>query len=536
MTELSFDEQVPSPQEGVSTRQWLVIFGGLLGGFMAILDIQVINASMKVIQGALSATLEDSSWLMTSYFTAEIVAIPLFGWLSKAFGTGRYALYCIAGFVCASLLCSHAWSLQSMIVFRSMQGFCGGALIPISFRLIIEVLPKEKRPVGMAMFSVVSTFAPAIGPAIGGWLTDNFSWHMIFYINVLPGFISAFLISQGSRFRRIRWNVVLGGDFLGVVSVMLFLGALEVVLEKGSKSNWFSSDLICWLSVISAISLVIFIYDQLTCRHSLINVYMFRDFNFSYALLVFMMLGAAIYGTLFLVPYYLTMVHNYDASQIGPVIVWMGLPQLIILPFIPKLVQHINLKYMIAIGFFGLSMSAFMDCHMSLDFAGEQIKWSLLVRALGQPFIMVPLSLLATANVTHKDSASSAIIINVFRSIGGAFGTAILTTFFISLVHEHAASVQESLSVGSEAYIHFIRHLHQILLDHSSSAGLVDGKMSQVVVSVLSDRIKQQAEIMAFNSLFVIMGCMMLGTSIWVLLSNRDFSLLGRKEESTDES
>ncbi|WP_199911712.1 DHA2 family efflux MFS transporter permease subunit [Dongshaea marina] len=411
--------ELPMEEGGVSYRDWCAIAGGLIGGFMAILDIQITNSSMKVIQGALSATLNDSSWLMTSYFTAEIIAIPLCGWLSKALGTGRYAIWCVGGFFCASLLCSTAWNLNSMIVFRALQGFCGGALIPISFRLIIEILPLEKRPIGMSLFSIIATFAPALGPALGGWLTENLSWHAIFYINFIPAVTSLGLIWYSMKHPKIDWKTLKNGDFIGIVSIMLCLGCLEVILEKGGDKNWFDSNMICVLALISGFTFLIFLYDQLASSNPLINVRLLKEYDFSYALVIFSMLGVAIYGTLFIVPYYLAMVHNYDASEIGNVVIWMGLPQLFILPFIPVLIRRFNIKYLICIGFLGLAVSAFMDCAMDSNFSGPQMAWSMFVRALGQPFIMVPLSLLATRNIQQEDSASSAVLINVFRSIGG---------------------------------------------------------------------------------------------------------------------
>ncbi|MFI8415592.1 MDR family MFS transporter [Serratia sp. NPDC078593] len=513
----------PAIKVGVSRREWCAIIGGLVGGFMAILDIQIANSSMKVIQGALSATLNDSSWLMTSYFTAEIVAIPLCGWLCQALGTGRYALWCIAGFLGASLLCSAAWNLSSMIVFRALQGFSGGALIPISFRLIIEILPLEKRPLGMSLFSIIGTFAPAVGPALGGWLTDNFSWHAIFYINALPALLSWGLIHYALKHPTINWNIIRHGDFIGIVFVMLFLGTLEVILEKGGQENWLESNMICVLAVISAISFIVFMYAQLTHPYPLINLRLFRDVNFSCAIMVFAMLGVAIYGTLFLVPYYLTMVHDYNASEIGTVVIWMGFPQLIILPFIPLLIQRYNPKYLICIGFVGLAISAFMDCAMDGNFAGPQMTWSMLIRALGQPFIMVPLSLLATRHIQQQDSASSAVLINIFRSLGGSCGTAILSTFFITRIYTHVSVIKTSLVSGSNAFSGYLNDMKSLLIEHGLAADTASVKST--ALALLAKRIARQAEIMAFNDLFLIMGTMMLATALFVLISSRDFRL-----------
>ncbi len=514
----------------VTRRDWCAIFGGLMGGFMAILDIQITNSSMKVIQGALSASLNDASWLMTAYFTAEIVAIPLCGWLAKAFGTGRYALWCIGGFLATSLLCAHAWSLNSMIVFRALQGFCGGALIPLSFRLIIEVLPEEKRPMGMSLFSIIATFAPAIGPALGGWLTEHLSWHAIFYINALPSIIAFTLISRSMISPKINWQVIRHGDFLGVLSVVLFLGCLEVVLEKGGQENWFDSQMICVLSAISLISFIVFVYDQIIAPHPLINIHLLTQRQYCHSLIIFAMFGSAIYGTLFLVPYYLTMIHDYSASEIGHVVIWMGLPQLFILPIIPMLLRRYNPKYLIFIGFIGLAISAFMDCHMSNDFSGPQMIASMIVRAIGQPFIMVPLSVLATQNLRAEDATSSAVLINVFRSIGGSMGTATLSTYFMTRIYFHLDMIKESLSQGNPQLSHYLQQVKEILISHGQASDPT--QVQQQALGILGQRMAVQSQIIAFNDLFMVLGVMMLTTAILVLFSNRDFKLTARQRGS----
>ncbi|WP_067342891.1 DHA2 family efflux MFS transporter permease subunit [Marinomonas spartinae] len=516
----------------VTQKEWLAIIGGLIGGFMAILDIQITNSSMKVIQGALSASLDESSWLMTSYFTAEIVAIPLCGWLAKALGTGRYALCCITGFLVSSILCSWSWNLDSMIVFRAIQGFAGGALIPLSFRLIIEILPREKRAIGMSMFSVIATFAPAIGPALGGWLTNHFSWQAIFYVNAIPSVLAFTLIYQSIQHPKVNWKIIRQGDFVGVISVMLFLGALEVILEKGREESWFDSNMICILSIVSFISFIVFIYDQIVSINPLVNIRLFKEFQYSYALIIFAMLGVAIYGTLFLVPYYLTMVHDYNATEIGHVVIWMGLPQLLVLPLIPFLVRIYNPKYLICIGFIGLSISAFMNCHMDLHYSGPQMVLSMMIRAVGQPFIMVPLSMLATQNIKAEDAMSSAVLINVFRSIGGSMGTAILTTYFSAQVYVHFDGVKSVILKGSQVLYHYFSDVKHLLITQGIASSQTD--VQKVAIGLMGKRIIKQAEIMAFNNLFFIMGVMMFGTAMMVLFSNREFQIYLKKEMKND--
>lgn len=514
---------VQNPPVAVSARSWCAIIGGLIGGFMAILDIQIVNASMKVIQGALSATLEDSSWLVTAYFSAEIIAIPLCGWLSRGLGVSRYALWSVLSFLGASLLCSFSWNLSSMIVFRALQGFSGGALIPISFQLIIEILPREKRPLGMSMFSIIATFAPAIGPTIGGWLTDTFSWHAIFYINTIPALLAFWLIRYGIKRPPIRWQILRDGDYGGIVSAMLWLGTLEVVLEEGRNQGWLESGFISTLSVISVLSFLWFVYDQLVHPHPLVNIRLLRDLAFCYASVIFAMMGVAIYGTLFLVPWYLTLVHDYNASQIGEVVIWMGLPQLAILPFIPWLLQRINPKYMIFIGFTGLAISAFISCHMDSNFAGPEMKLPMLIRALGQPFIMVPLSLIATRNILPRDSASSAVLITIFRSIGGSSSTAILATLCASHARAHAAQILSAIPAGSDAFTRYLGDIRALLANYGAPGNTL--YVTQTADAILAASIRIQAQVISFNDLFFIMGCMMAVTALLALFTSRDFRL-----------
>ncbi|WP_241650055.1 MDR family MFS transporter [Rosenbergiella collisarenosi] len=510
-------------QQTVTRRQWAAILGGLLGGFMAVLDIQITNSSLKTIQGALSASMDDSSWLMTAYFTAEIIAIPLCGWLSRALGTSRYAQGCILLFIIASLSCAFAWNLTSMIIFRALQGFSGGGLIPIAFRLIIELLPQHKRPMGMAMFSVLATFAPAIGPALGGFLTEHLSWRALFYINLPPAVLAMGLIGYGTAKPDIRWQIIRQGDVGGIICSIVWLGCLEVVLEEGRHFGWMDSNLIITLSTLSFCAFLGFILSEITHQQPLINLRLLTLPSFSSGCMLFVLFGGAVYGTLFLVPYYLTLIHNYNAEQIGSVIIWMGLPQLLLLPFIPRLTRQFNLKYLVVFGFAMLSLSSFMDCMMSADFSGPQMKWSLLIRALGQPFIMVPLSMLTTRDVQWQDSASSAVIINVFRSLGGSCGTAIFTTIFVSQSWGNARKIQSVIPSSSTGFAHFQQQMTARLIQygHSYSSDV----QLNTVYSLLQQKITQQAEIISFNMLFFAMGCLMAAGVLLALFLNKKFAL-----------
>ena len=301
-------------------REWLAIGGALLGAFMAILDIQITNSSLKDIQAALGATLDESSWIATSYLVAEMIAIPLTGFFAAWLSPRRYLLWNGAGFILASLACSFAWNLESMIVFRALQGFTGGALIPMAFSLIITILPQEKRPIGMALFGVTATFAPTIGPTLGGWLTETFSWHYIFYMNVVPGLMVLWLLAVGldkkegdpAQLKRI--------DLYGMITMAVGLGSLEIMLEEGARDDWFEADYIRWLAATAVITLFLFVRRQWTTEFPLVNLKLFKDRDFRLSCIAYFMLGAGLFGSVYLVPLYLAQVHDYTAMDIGLVI------------------------------------------------------------------------------------------------------------------------------------------------------------------------------------------------------------------------
>ncbi|MDK2777294.1 MAG: DHA2 family efflux MFS transporter permease subunit [Pseudomonadota bacterium] len=491
---------------GVPVKNWLAIAGALLGAFMAILDIQITNSSLKDIQAALGATLEESSWIATSYLVAEMIAIPLTGFFAAWLSPRRYLLWNGAGFIASSLLCSFAWNLDSMIVFRAMQGFTGGALIPMAFTLILQLLPLDKRPVGMALFGVTATFAPSIGPTLGGWLTEAFSWHYIFYLNVLPGLAVLWLLAEGldkeegddSQLKRI--------DLMGMITMALGLGCLQIMLEEGAKDDWFDAEYIRWLAVISAVSLVLFVRKQLLTEFPLVNLRLFRSRDFSLACVTYVALGAGLFGSVYLVPLYLASVHDYTALDIGLVLMWVGFPQLPFFPLIPRIMKKIDAKYLVAFGFFVMGASMFMNIHMTTEFDGSYLIPALLVRALGQPFIMVPLSVMSSQNLKAEDTASASTLFNVMRNLGGAVGIALLATLLDKRTDVHLSQIKETLTAGSQNLQDYMLQMGQAMLPYGGSETQAYG--------VLAQELSQQAMVMSYNEAFAALGCMLLIASL----------------------
>jgi len=490
-----------------SRRDWIAVMSAMLGAFMAVLDIQITNSSLKDIQGALSATLEEGSWISTSYLVAEIIMIPLTAWLVQLLSARRLAVWVSVGFLFSSLLCSFAWNLESMIVFRAMQGFTGGALIPLAFTLTLIKLPEHHRAKGMALFAITATFAPSIGPTLGGWLTESWGWEYIFYINIPPGLLMIAGLLYGLEKKPPHWELLKSTDYAGIVTLAMGLGCLQVFLEEGHRKDWLESTLIVQLGSVALVSLILFVILQLSRSNPLINLGILRERNFGLTSIASLGMGLGLYGSIYLLPLYLAQIQNYNALQIGQVIMWMGIPQLFLIPLVPKLMKIIPPKLLCAAGFALFGLSSFASGALNPDFAGDQFHPIQIIRALGQPLIMVTVSLIATAYTQPQDAGSASSLFNILRNLGGAIGIALLATLLDSRAKIYFDYLRESVVPSNPAVAERLASLTQQL--GSEQAAL--GKLSEIT--------HQQAMIMAYNDAFHFVGIALAISMVAVLLT-----------------
>ncbi|MGR4042690.1 multidrug efflux MFS transporter [Pseudomonas sp. 910_21] len=498
-------DQLLRPQGEPSRRDWIAVMSAMLGAFMAVLDIQITNSSLKDIQGALSATLEEGSWISTSYLVAEIIMIPLTAWLVQLLSARRLAVWVSVGFLIASLLCSMAWSLESMIVFRALQGFTGGALIPLAFTLTLIKLPEHHRAKGMAMFAMTATFAPSIGPTLGGWLTENWGWEYIFYINVPPGLLMIAGLLYGLGKKEAHWELLKSTDYVGIFTLGLGLGCLQVFLEEGHRKDWLESSLIVTLGSIALISLITFVIVQLSRPNPLINLGILRNRNFGLSSISSLGMGVGLYGSIYLLPLYLAQIQNYNALQIGEVIMWMGVPQLFLIPLVPKLMQFVSPKWLCALGFGLFGLASFSSGVLNPDFAGPQFNQIQIIRALGQPLIMVTISLIATAYIQPQDAGSASSLFNILRNLGGAIGIALLATLLDARTKTYFDYLREALVPSNPQVAERLANL----TDKFGNETAALGKLSEIT--------HQQAMIMAYNDAFHFVG-IALGISMLAVL------------------
>ena len=508
----------------VSAKTWIAVIGATLGAFMAVLNIQIVNASLADIQGAIGAGIDDGGWISTSYLIAEIVVIPLSGWLAQVFSVRIYLLTNAVLFLLLSIACAFAQDLPQMIVLRAVQGFTGGVLIPMAFTLIITLLPKAKQPVGLALFALSATFAPAIGPTIGGYLTENFGWQFIFYVNLVPGAVMIGMLWFSLEAKPMKLSLLREGDWAGIITMAIGLSALQTVLEEGNKDDWFGSPFIVKLSVIAAVALTAFLWIELTAKKPLLNLRLLFRRNFGFGILANFLLGVALYGSVFILPVYLSRIQGYNAEQIGMVLAWTGLPQLLLIPLVPRLMRRFDPRLIIGIGFALFAASNFMNIYMTNDYATDQLFWPNIVRALGQALVMAPLSAVATAGIEAENAGSASGLFNMMRNLGGAVGIALLQALLTKREQYHSNMLMQSVSMLEQATRTRIDQLTQYFINH----GVVDrAEASHRAVIAIGHIVQKQAFILAFSDTFYLLGAALIVALMAALLLRKPDQLEG---------
>jgi len=396
-----------------------------------------------------------------------------------------------------------------MILFRVGQGFTGGVLIPTAFTIMLLRIPPVQRSIASAIFGLTVTFAPAIGPTIGGWLTDSFSWHWIFYINLLPGAALIAMIAWGLDSQPMRLDRLAGGDWGGIVCMAVGLGCLEYVLEEGQRKDWFGDDLILLCAVVASVFLLAFLIIELSRREPFIDLRLLRKRSLAVACAVNFASGLALYGSIYILPLYLQRVQGYNAFQIGMVQMWMGLPQLAILPLLPLVSKWIDSRVVLAFGLSLFAASCLMNGYdMSADTGIDQLKWSQLVRALGQPFIISPLSQMATVGIQPAQAGAASALFNMARNLGGSFGIAMLATAAEHREQWHFSAIAERITGNSLLLAERLERMSEVV-------------GSDQAVARLAMQVRQQALVMGYADCFLLIGAGLLVSLLGVAFLSR---------------
>ena len=499
--------------EHVSLRTWLTIAAGMLGAFMAVLDIVITNASLRDILGTLSATQEEGSWISTAYLVAEIIVIPMTALLSRVFGMRAYMVGTTALFVLFSTLCGAAWNLPSMIVFRVLQGFTGGALIPMALTLVMTKLPSSKRAVGMAIFGLTATLAPTMGPTVGGYLSELYGWPSIFYINWVPGVLLITGILFGMAREPIDLKQLLHADWIGIAFMALGLGCLTIFLEEGNSKDWFDSDFIIIFASLALVGILGWVATSVTRAEPFVNLRLYGQRNFLVSTVLSAITGMALYGSSFLLPLFLGQIANFTPMQIGKVIMWAGLPQMMVMPFAAILSSKVDNRILCSFGLGLFGLSCLMNANMDATTGYDQLLVSQIVRAVGQPFIMLTLSNFAMQGIAPRDMASASSLFNMTRNLGGSIGIALLATTLTNREHFHSARLGESISLYAAPTQLRIDQLTQSFI----SQGVDPVTAGNQALFAIDRLVRRESYIMAYNDGFWIMGVVLLSciAALW---------------------
>jgi DHA2 family multidrug resistance protein len=496
----------PSALEEVSLKTWVAVIGSTIGAFLAILNIQVVGASLADIQGGIGAGIDDGGWITTSYLIAEIIVIPLSGWLANVFSLRRYLLTSTGLFLALTAACAFAQTLPQMIVIRAAQGFAGGVLIPLAFSIIMTKLPRSKHPIGLAIYSVAVVFAPSIGPALGGYFSDNFGWQSIFFLSLPPGAVMIAMLWYALEPAPRQLHLLAEGDWLGVLTMALGLGCLETVLEEGNKNDWFGSPFILRLSVIAVVSLALFVYLELKRPAPLLNLRLLARRNFGLGTCANFVFGFSMFGWIYLIPQYLSRLHGYSSQEIGGVMVWLGLPQLFLIPFIPKVMRRVPARALVIAGYSLFIGGSLLAMFLSDNFSGPQFLGSSLVRALAQAMTMAPLSAIAIAGIEPQFAGSASALFNAFRNMGGAVGIALLQTLLTKREQFHSDVLSSQVTLFAAATRQRLERLVEYFMAHGASDR---GFAYREAVVATGRAVRHQAFLLGFSDTIIIQSAVL---------------------------
>jgi MFS transporter, DHA2 family, multidrug resistance protein len=419
-----------------------------LGFFMATLDIQIVASSLRDIGGGLSASQDELSWVQTSYLIAEILVIPMSGWLTRVFSTRWVFAVSAFGFTVTSMLCGLAWDINSMILFRGLQGALGAAMIPTVFTTAFVLFPPKQRLVASTTISALATLAPTIGPVIGGWITSAWSWHWLFYLNLVPGLVVTVMVPRYVDFDRADISLLKKGDYLGIVLMSGFLGCLEYLLEEGPRKNWFGDDLILACAWISGICGFLFIVHALTAKEPIVDLKALVIRNFGVGSLLSFITGIGIFCSVFLTPLFLARVRGFDSFQIGMALLSVGCFQLLGLAAYSFLTRVLNMRVLLTIGLVLFGVGCYLYVPLTNQWGWEQLLIPQALRGFGQQFCIPPIVTMALGSLPPSRLKSASGLFNLMRNLGGAIGIAVASTMLNDRLNLHFERLAEHLNAG----------------------------------------------------------------------------------------
>lgn len=496
-------------------NKWLIALSVVLPTLIEIIDTSVVNVSLDHIRGSLSAGIDEATWAITAYLVSNAIVIPLTGWFSRLFGRKRYLIFSVALFTVSSFLCGSSRTLSQLILFRVLQGMGGGALQPISQAVLLEAFPPSQYGMAMAMFGIGVMFGPIVGPVMGGWITDNWSWHWIFYVNIPIGILSIFLImlciKDPPYLKRIKQKI----DYWGLGFIAVGIGCLQVVLDKGQREDWFSSAFIVRLAVLSVVCLVLFIIVELRSSEPVVNLRVLKNISFSTANTIMFTAFFVMFGSIVLLPIFVQQLMGYNAFLAGLVLAPGGIATLFAMPLAGKLVTKINPKAILFSGLLILGYSTFIMTRFNLSVDFDIIAWSRIIMGFGMGLVFIPLTTMAFTTISKEGMGNATSIFNLTRNLAGSFGVAFMTTLLARRAQFHQSRFVEHLNPFDAGYQ---VGAHKVMAVLQAKTGAANEMAAN---GVIYQQLIRQSSLFSFTDAFYISTIMLFSILPLVFLLKR---------------
>ena len=497
----------PPGSDALTPRRIFAFMVMVFGMFMAILDIQIVSASLPDIQAGLGASADEISWVQTAYLIAEVVMIPLSGFLARMMSTRVLFTLAASGFTAASFMCATSGSITEMIIWRALQGFLGGGMIPSVFAAAFTIFPPSKRAIVSPIIGLIATLAPTVGPTVGGFLSHGLSWHWLFLVNVVPGIgvaIGAWMLID---FDRPNWTLFEKFDWWGLAALAGFLGGLEYVLEEGPGNDWFADRAVAVMAMIMVLGGITTFWRAFTRDEPIVDFSAFRDVNFSLGSMFSFTMGIGLYGLTYLYPLYLASIRGYDSLMIGQTVFVSGLAMFVTAPIAGILSSKIDLRLMLLIGFMGFAGSTWMLTGMTADWDFSELLLPQLLRGVSLMLCMVPINNLALGTVAPDKIKGASGLYNLMRNLGGAVGLAVINTLLSNRRALHYERLSESITWTNDEAMRQMNAMAANLASHGLDT--TTGPLVQ-----MAGRLRGQAAVMSFIDIFVLITVLFAGLSL----------------------
>lgn len=498
-------------------RRIIITVTAILCALLEIVDTTIVNVAMNDMKGSIGVSLTDIAWVVTAYAIANVIVVPMTSWLSQQFGRRNYFAASIIIFTVASFLCGYSTTLWEIILFRFIQGLGGGALLVTSQTIITESYPVEKRGVAQAIYGMGVIVGPTLGPPLGGYIIDNYSWPFIFYINVPLGIIAttlAILYVRSPKYaEKSKLNEI---DFLGIILLAIAVGSLQYVLEHGQQDDWFENTTILTLSISSVLGFFFFVWRELTCDKPIVNLRVLKDSNLAIGTVLSFILGFGLYGSTFIIPIYTQSILGWTATDAGMLLVPSSLMTAFMMPFIARMLQKgVPPKYLVSAGFLVFFLYSFWARNvLTPDTGSEHFFWPLVVRGVGLGLLFVPITTLSLSNLRNREIGEGAAFTGMMRQLGGSFGIALITTFISRWTVNHRLGLVSHLDTASYEVQTRVTALQQSFM----AKGFTTDEALQKAYTLLDLGVTKQAAVLTYMDVFMFLGVLFLICIPFILL------------------